>query len=377
MLAPDPAVPQRDALLDERHMARRLGAARCERINAKYRVGDSLRVVYRADDDRVLAGRTFRGRSHSVFRRAAAAASEPGAVLHLEELETVFWRFPHDRRLAGLRVLDRLDALVGAPVARTLLMAYAPERAAAVECRGADGRVLAYLKVHWDAAARELANAEAAAAAVGESDPHLRIPRVLAHSLPDQALVYEPLGGDRLDGIADLAPALRALGAALATLHDVRPLPERRFDRLDPERLALAAAVVGRARPDCAAAASALHERLAGGPPESPAVHLHGDANLRNALLDGDRIGLVDLEDAGAGPAAADLGFVIAGLLARGEDGAAPLLDGYARVARPPTEDALRWHVAASVLARVAVPAVGRIRPALLGRLKSLLELVA
>jgi len=163
MLAPDPAVPQRDALLDERFMAARLGAARCERINAKYRVGDSLRVVYRADGDRVLAGRTFRGRSRSVFRRAAAAAGEPGVVLHLEELETVFWRFPHDRRLAGLRVLDRLDALVGTPVASTRLMAYAPERAATAECRGADGRVVAYVKVHWDAAERELANAEAAA----------------------------------------------------------------------------------------------------------------------------------------------------------------------------------------------------------------------
>jgi Ser/Thr protein kinase RdoA (MazF antagonist) len=380
MLAPDPAVPQRDALLDERYMASRLGAVRCERINAKYRVGDSLRVVYRADTDRVLAGRTFRGRSRSVFRRAAAA-SEPGAVLHLEELETVFWTFPNDRRLAGLRVFDprsgALEALVGAPVARTRLMAYAPERAATAECRDADDRVLAYVKVHWDAAERELDNTEAAGAAVGMNDPHLRLARVLAHSLPDQALVYEPLAGDRLDGIDDLAPALRALGAALATLHDVRPLPERRFDRLDPERLALAAEVVGRARPDCARAAAALHARLAGGPPESEPVHLHGDANLRNALLDGGRVGLVDLEDAAAGPAAADLGFVIAALLARGKVGEWALLDGYSRVAPVPSAEVLRWHVAASVLARVAVPAVGRIRPALLGRLKSLLEQVA
>ncbi len=103
----------------------------------------------------------------------------------------------------------------------------------------------------------------------------------------------------------------------------------RRFDRLDPERLALAAEVVGRARPDCAEAADALLERLADGPPESEPVHLHGDANLRNALLDGERVGLVDLEDATAGPPAADLGFVLAGLLAREEEGAA-LLDGYA-----------------------------------------------
>ena len=208
----------------------------------------------------------------------------------------MFWTFPNDRRLAGLRVFDRrsgaLEALVGAPVARTRLMAYAPERAATAECRDADGRVLAYVKVHWDAAERELANAEAAAAAVGTADPHLRLPRVLAHSLPDGALVSSRWAATGSTASTDLAPALRALGAALATLHDVRPLPERRFDRLDPERLALAAEVVGRARPDCARAAEALHARLARrAPPESEPVHLHGDANLRNALLDGGRVG--------------------------------------------------------------------------------------
>ena len=109
-------------------------------------------------------------------------------------------------------------------------------------------------------------------------------------------------------------------------------------------------------------------------------MHLHGDANLRNALLDGERVGLVDLEDATAGPPAADLGFVLAGLLAREEEGAA-LLDGYGRIARVPSDEALRWHTAASLLARIAVPAVGRVRPALLRRLGHLLreagELVA
>ena len=197
-------------------------------------------------------------------------------------------------------------------------MAYAPERAATLECHDAGGRVLAYVKVHWDAAERELANAEAAVAAVGLADPHLRLPRVLAASLPDGALVLEPLGGDRLDGIAtaELGPALRALGAALATLHGIRPLPPRRFDRLDDGRLALAADVLGRVRPDCRDAAEHLLERLRGGVPGAEPVHLHGDANLRNALLDGGRVGLVDLEDATAGPAAADLGFVLAGLLA-------------------------------------------------------------
>ena len=277
LLAPDPAVPQRDALLDARRMGQLLGSHLdgatvdgCERVNAKYRVGDSLRVVWRIEAggaSHTVAGRTFAGRSASVYNRAAAASVPAGplpGVLHAPDLETVFWTFPNDRRLAGLRLLDgrsgELDRLVGRPVARTRLMAYAPERAATAECLDAGGRVLAYVKVHWDAAERELANAEAAAAALDPADPHLRLPRVLGASLPDGALVLEPLAGRRLDGLptAELGPALRALGAALATLHALRPLPARRFDRLDDERLALAADVIGRVRPDCHAAAAGV-----------------------------------------------------------------------------------------------------------------------
>jgi aminoglycoside phosphotransferase (APT) family kinase protein len=254
--------------------------------------------------------------------------------------------------------------------------------------------VVAYVKLHWDAAARELDRVAAAAAAIGRENPHLRLPHVLAASLPDGAVVLEPLPGRRLDALprAELAPALRALGAGLAALHSV-PLPARRFDRLDPDRLVQAAALIGRVRPDCRRIAAAVLAQLvrrsadAAGDP----VHVHGDANLRNALLSGDRIALVDLEDAAAGPAAADLGFVLAGLLAaRAQDKlaaaqqeayAAALLGGYGEAGRMPVSPALRWHTAASVLARVAVPAVGRVRPGVLARLEPLLraagELVA
>ena len=64
------------------------------------------------------------------------------------------------------------------------------------------------------------------------------------------------------------------------------------------------------------------------------------------------------------GPAAADLGQVLAGLIvARTPRAAGSLLDGYASVAAPPDRAALRWYTAASLLARVALPAVGRYRP--------------
>ncbi len=381
ILAPDPAVPQRDALLDPARIAALFGVERAERVNAKYRVGESLRVAYRLDGEHTIAGRTFNGRSGQVYRRAAATALPAGdlpGVSHAAELETVFWAFPNDRRLTALRRLGDLDGLVGCPVAGTRLVAYAPERAATVQALDGAGRTVAYVKLHWDAADRERAAAEHASAAVGPDDPHLRLPRVLGAD--EDAVALEPLPGDRLDGVRHLVPALHRLGAALARLHRIPP-PARRFERVDAARLALAAQVIARARPDCAEAAHALLDRLADAPECEP-VHLHGDTNLRNALVDGRRIALVDLEDAAAGPAAADLGFVIAGLLAaqvqgrmtvaRREALREALLSGYG--AAPAGLD---WHVAASVLARIAVPAVGRVRPAALTHLEPLLEAAA
>ncbi len=387
LLAPDPAVPQRDALLDERRIADLFGADRAERVNTKYRVGDSLRVAYRIEAGgatHTVAGRTFTGRSESVYRDAASALS-PGprpAVLHAAELETVFWRFPNDRRLSALWLFDghshALDRLVGHPVATTRVVAYSPERAATAQCLDGAGRVLAYVKLHWDSTERERAAAEATAAAVGTDDPHLRLPRVIA-ATPD-TLALEPLAGERLDGLAELVPALHRLGAALARFHRI-PQPARRFERLDEAKLVAAADVLTRARPDCHDTAASLLARLRAGPAAGEPVHLHGDANLRNALLDGRRIALVDLEDAAAGPAAADLGSVLAGLVAAHAQGritaarraalTEALLGGYGR---PPAGAELRWHTAACVLARVAVPAVGRVRPTALAHLEPLLR---
>ena len=100
---------------------------------------------------------------------------------------------------------------------------------------------------------------------------------------------------------------------------------------------------------------------------------LHGDANLRNALLlAGGDVALLDLEHLSRGPAAADLGQVLAGLLAAPRAaGAARCCAATATAARPA---ALRWHTAAALLARVALPAVSRFRPRALAHLRELLD---
>jgi aminoglycoside phosphotransferase len=389
-LAPDPAVPQRDALLDHEVIAGLYPQAKtCERVYAKYRVGESLRVVYRLDGTRHVAARTFRdGESAGAYERARAGAVPAGPlppVLHARELDTVFWTFPNDRKLAALPLLTSgspaLTGLLGRRCAGLSVVAYAAERSASACCLDGEGNALAYVKVHAGDGAEYERRQLAAAGPL--------VPRVIATSPEHGALALEPIPGARLDSLrgAELAHGLRGLGAALARLHTATPVPDEPFTRLDPERLGKAVAVIARARPDAGhAAALALANLLTRlDSADEPVVCVHGDANLRNAIFDGERVALLDLEHAAAGPAAADLGQLLAGLRADRVLGrittseetalADALLDGYATVTRPP--ESLGWHTNAALLARVAQSAVNRVRDDVLRALVPLLEAAA
>src|SRR5215207_5589760 len=167
-LARDPVLPQRDLLLDEGEVARRLsgrlGAGTpltidsCERVRTKYRVGDSLRVLHRI----VAGGRAYTvaaraypaGRSRRAYERALVAPRGGlRPVAHDEEVETVFWTFPNDRRIAGLSVLKHPpEALAHFVPAWTSsrVVAYAPEKCATAQCLDGASRVLAYAKIYSD-----------------------------------------------------------------------------------------------------------------------------------------------------------------------------------------------------------------------------------
>ena len=70
--AADPALPQRDALLDTGVVAHRIGRLidpehpltleRCERLRVNYQIGRSLRVLHRAPTRPARAGRFPRAR---------------------------------------------------------------------------------------------------------------------------------------------------------------------------------------------------------------------------------------------------------------------------------------------------------------------------
>jgi aminoglycoside phosphotransferase len=399
-LAPDPAVPGRDVLLDAGEMADRLSLLmgadgpvdvdRYDRGRVKYRVGGSLRVVHEievAGRRRIVASRTFRGgRAEEVYERALQTARPVGplrGVAYDPELDAVFWTFPNDRKIATLAALvpgtDVVSRLLGRPVARTLLAAYAPEKAATAACfDDLAGRPVAYAKVFADDA--ELAASLRAHAAVfdalGTGSSALRVPAVLGWSDEERILVVEAVEGRRVDTLRgpEHVEAMRRFGAALATLHTL-PVPAgvEPFRRLEPARQAPAAELIGLARPDVAAAAARLADELvADAPAPAEPVCLHGDVHLKNGLMQARRIALIDLDQVGTGPAAADLGSAMAGIrfhslvadeTARGARLQRALLDGYASLRELPDAHALRWHVAAAMLSERALRSVNRIRP--------------
>jgi aminoglycoside phosphotransferase (APT) family kinase protein len=389
--APDPVLPARDLLLDPEDAAAHLGrvldrdVADCELVRVKYRIGESLRVTYRLVVDGVPERRTVRafrsGDSAAAYRKAAG----PG-VLHDPALDAIWWTFPADRRLRDLADLfapgPELAALAPGWVAGELVE-YSPERAATFRAVDAAGTAVGYAKAYApgtvDVAERagRYARIAAVLAAGGIAAP-LPLGRCDARTV----LLLEPMPGVEWGELAGpgLAAAMGRLGTAIATLHAASPavadgLP--RFGRLDVRRVVHSAHLVAVARPDVSAPAVRLADRLADGPPPGgPQVALHGDCHPKNALLAGDAIALIDLDQAGVGPAAADIGSLIARLHADGDTGPmrTAFLAGYESVRPLPPERSLRWHTAAALVAERAVRAVNRVHQPTLDRLGELLE---
>ena len=202
-------------------------------------------------------------------------------------------------------------------------------------------------------------------------------------------LLLEALPGTRLDSLPPdrLGAGLAALGRTLAAVHRLPPGDLPVCARLLPVRLREAAQVVATARPDLAAAAHQLADTLCADPPTGQTVLVHGDLHLKNALLAGDRLSLLDLDQVGAGHPAADLGSLLAALAhARVAGRLAPddehrlaevLLRAYASAGGRVADDELRWHVAAALLGERALRAVNRVLPDSLERLGELLATAA
>jgi aminoglycoside phosphotransferase len=402
MLAADPALPQRDLLLDEAVMKEYLSRmiARtgdfsvedCERLRTKYRIGASLRVLYEVGG----SGRSYRiaARAFPRTRHVTKRLASPSEI-HAAELNTTFWIFPHDRKMKQLAVLneipEELREIGGHEWMKSRIVGHAPEKSVTAQCLTANDKIHAYVKIYAGDEGRSFFSTYIHLA--GQSQKHLHAPRTLAYCERHHLLLLEAVPGVVLSALTR-APRRRAffrLGRALRELHATTPpasVPQS--TRFTPETLTRSAATIGEARPDVAAVVQRLSERLAAQYETYNAdewMFLHGDLHAKNILLDRERLFLLDLDQAAIGVAAIDLGSVIASLHCDACIGSLTwreasslrhaFLSGYGPLEGVTTVESLRWHVAAALLHERALRGVTRIRPRVLHKLPQLLQIAA
>jgi len=396
-LAPDPALPYRDVLLEPAVMRGRLAAAlgidtlggvrapAIARVN--YQVGRSLRAVYRigiGSAERTVAARMFSGtKSEEAYRRAVPDARDVASIrgiAHDAEIGAVYWVFPNDRKIASLaEVLDpstTVPGIEGTPV-RKRLVAYAPEKSATLACENDAQVTIAYAKVAAaHQAARDYATYTSLRAGLDPLNPWLCLPSPLAYSGAQRTLWLEALPGRRMaesrgdDEVADL----ERLGAAVAAFHGLAVPGAPRFDRFAPEQLTKEASIMRSTRPDAADAIDQLLARLTATAAAADGhACLHGDLHPKNAIVRSDRVALIDVEDAAIGATAADIASLLAALLYRRETGelsvsecrarANAFLVGYRAHRDLPGRESLGWHTAAALFIERTARAVTRVRP--------------
>lgn len=409
-LARDAVLPQRDALLDTGIVADRIGrligadgpvtAERCERLRVNYQIGKSLRVLHRVDAagaSWTISARAFRdGRGERAFDEARVAAVPCAGVrpvFYDAELNTVFWVFPNDRKIAGLAAMAgaRLSPFDGLPRMwhSTRLVAYAPEKSATLACLDDSGAVVAYAKVAAHDQAERDHNRYRALSASVDANPDLRLPHTLGYVPQHRVLLLEAIAGRRMDDASagdDAVQDAVRLGVALAAFHGLKPTDAPAFTRFAANRLIETRRLVACVRPDVDDSADALvRELISQQPDEAEApVCLHGDVHPKNAIVTDRGVALIDVEDLAIGPAAADIGSFLAALLYLRRGGrldrdthdamARAFLLGY-RSRRPlPARAVLRWHTAAGLLIERIFRAVTRVRPLGLLHLPELLS---
>jgi hypothetical protein len=300
---------------------------RVEPVQAHYRPGRSLAICFRTTGADRSSGRPV-CRTVTLERRPG----EPAAI----------WAFPDDPALPGLAA-----AVDGSLIRRRLRprpadvavepLRYRPRRRAVVRYGLPDGRIL-FGKVIPPNRARRLL---ALALALGRpDDAGLRLALPAGRIAPG-ALVLPFLPGSTLRDLlvtGGHVPAPARLAAMPEALHrrcvpamagaEARcpPAGDRAATRrrVEPGTALCAAQVVARLLPEKACAAGRLAEAAVGWaeasePPEEWIVH--GDLYETQVVVDGDTLGLLDLDDLGPGDPLLDAANFSAHLLLLGTSG--------------------------------------------------------
>jgi Ser/Thr protein kinase RdoA (MazF antagonist) len=262
-------------------------------------------------------------------------------------------------------------------------IAYVPEKCATVRCLDGDGQTIAYAKMYAATEGRSIHRTY-----LQLSSACARVVKPLEYSEPHRLLLLNAVPGTRIADLKhdELNDGFAGLAQTLASLHSA-PVPRQlpRFHRHDLDRLRKCVRIVGRARPDVARVANQLDDDLRSTVPRAePLVCLHGDVHPKNGIAANGLVTLIDLDQSTVGPAAADLGSMLAllhyhrriGLITRRTEQqlASAFLGAYAGSRQLPPQRSLTWYTAAALLSERAVRSINRIRREGLQHLSQLLN---
>ena len=409
MLAEDPNLPHRDLLLDEFQMTRRfnhllgkgkaLSVERCTRMRTKYRVGLSLRVLYQVTIEgrpHSIAARAFPNNSEAIAALTSNCSASDGAqlptVFQDERINTAFWSFPNDRKIKHLRALIdipvELSSIGRHEWVTSRVVAHAPEKSVTAQCLNGKGEVIAYAKIYSTNEGCRIRDVyDSIRQSLSRNGLSPTVPSVLAYADDKNLLLLEPIQGSSLNASleSNSTAVFSEFGAAIARLHQIEPsesLPE--FVRLTPRCLSEAAWTIAQARPDVAWTVSELFTALNSTYTDENKVVLHGDVHTKNFLVKDSKVSLIDLDQSGLGPAAADLGSFLASLHYDDCTGQITqelratlersFLAGYQTIRPLPNQRSLTWHTAAALLSERAFRSVNRMRVEGLLHLSDVLE---
>ena len=325
----------------------------------------------------LLHAKAFTSGEYTQIPRAADARDETtaSAPCLLDDLRIGVWRFPEDRRLAGLSVLasperrahwlrKRVPDELALSGSRLETLRYKPERRYVGKLTSDHAEALAKVYDPWD-----FENAWRAAKAVQTwtaRDP-LQLSHPLGRSKGRGIIVSRWLEGQPLDaealGAESQTHRLREVGAALAEFHGQAPGTLARVSRED-EALAVLAAANSAAWlcPDLAHALRRLALQVAAELLAEPTElrPIHGDFSADQVVLGVNGIGIIDYDQTRLGDPAADLGSFIARLewneacgslpAGRAQQIAESLIEGYCGQTRSSQPSQTNVYVAAGLL---------------------------
>lgn len=327
----DPGVPGLALVLDTEALAGRLAEALAEPpirsvrpTYVRYKAGTSCLVGYRLETDAGPREGYAKALSRGDGGKLAKQVAKMDGVV-LEDVLVAASVFPNDRSLPVLRRL-------GDPVARSRLLrrvaggrpdlwegtvtrlGYKPERRF-VGRVDVEGRPVAVLKVYGPGGYRP---ASAAAKAFSSADPPPTQDRIGGASR-HRVLALEWMPGaplDRLVADPELDPRIPAwVGRALADLHGRHTKHLLPLVRTEEALIVLTTGRdVAALLPERGERARRLAVELARRLLDLPemAVPVHGDFSPDQVLVDGDRVGILDLDGAALGDPTGDLGSLAA-----------------------------------------------------------------